>query len=99
MTPSMLTVCLIIPPSLFLLDERVFMTLGILKIAAVLEQAGSTVEMLDLSGVGNYLEAIAGQAAESSAKIFGLTATTPQMLAVGRSQEVLRATRPDARLI
>lgn len=99
MTNTMLTVCLIIPPSLFLLDERVFMTLGILKIAAVLEQSGITVEMLDLSGVANYLEAIHSHAAASEAKIFGLTATTPQMLAVGRIQEVLRATRPDAKLI
>lgn len=98
MTP-MLALCLIIPPSIFLLDERVFMTLGILKVAAVLEQAGITLEMLDLSGVENYLEAIRSYAAASSAKIFGLTATTPQMLAVGRIQEVLRATRPDARLI
>ena len=99
MTTTMLTVCLIIPPSLFLLDERVFMTLGILKIAAMLEQAGITVEMLDLSGVANYLEAIRSHAAASKAHIFGLTATTPQMLAVGRIQEVIRATRPDARLI
>jgi radical SAM superfamily enzyme YgiQ (UPF0313 family) len=95
----MLSVCLIIPPSLFLLDERVFMTLGILKIAAVLEHAGITVELLDLSGVANYLEAIWSHVAASEAKIFGLTATTPQMLAVGRIQEVLRAARPDAKLI
>lgn len=99
MTTTMLTICLIIPPSMFLLDERVFMTLGILKVAAVLEQFGITVEMLDLSGVANYEEAIRSYAAVSVAKIFGLTATTPQMLAVGRIQEVLRATRPDARLI
>jgi anaerobic magnesium-protoporphyrin IX monomethyl ester cyclase len=43
-----------IPPSLFLLDERVFMSLGILKVAAVLEREGITVELLDLSGVKNY---------------------------------------------
>ena len=43
--------CLIIPPSLFLLDERVFMSLGILKVAAVLEREGIGVELLDLSGV------------------------------------------------
>jgi hypothetical protein len=93
------TVCLITPPSIFLLDERVFMTLGILKIAGVLEQAGTAVEMLDLSGVENYLEAVRIHAAASPAQVFGLTATTPQMLAVGKIQEVLRATRPDARLI
>lgn len=95
----MLTLCLIIPPSLFLLDERVFMTLGILKVAAVLEQFGITVEMLDLSGVANYEEALRSHAATSIAKIFGLTATTPQMLAVGRIQQVLREARPDAKLI
>ena len=93
------TVCLITPPSIFLLDERVFMTLGILKIAAVLERSGITVEMVDLSGVENYEDAIRSHAAASDAKIFGLTATTPQMLAVGKIQKVLRATRPDARLI
>ena len=100
MTSTMLTtICLIIPPSIFLLDERVFMTLGILKVAAMLEQFGMTVEMLDLSGVANYEEAIRSYAGTSAAKIFALTATTPQMLAVGRIQEVLRATRPDAKLI
>ena len=93
------TVCLITPPSIFLLDERVFMTLGILKIAAVLERSGITVEMVDLSGVENYEDAIRSHAAASDAKIFGLTGTTPQMLAVGRIQKVLHATRPDARLI
>src|SRR2546425_4141041 len=51
-------ICLITPPSIFLLDERVFMTLGILKVAAVLEQAGLAVEMLDLSGVENYEEVV-----------------------------------------
>ena len=30
-------ICLVIPPSLFLLDDRVFMSLGILRVAAVLE--------------------------------------------------------------
>ena len=96
---AMLMICLIIPPSIFLLDERVFMTLGILKVAAVLEQFGIVVEMLDLSGVANYEEAVRSYAASSAAKIFGLTGTTPQMLAVGKIQQVLRATRPDAKLI
>jgi radical SAM superfamily enzyme YgiQ (UPF0313 family) len=96
---TMLRICLIIPPSIFLLDERVFMTLGILKVAAMLEQSGIAVEMIDLSGVANYEEAIRSYAATSAVKVFGLTATTPQLMAVGRIQEVLRATRPDAKLI
>lgn len=60
-------ICLIIPPSLFLLDERVFMSLGILKVAAVLEQEGVTVELLDLSGVTNYEEALAAHLTHSQA--------------------------------
>jgi anaerobic magnesium-protoporphyrin IX monomethyl ester cyclase len=50
---SLQPVCLIIPPSAFLLDERVFVSLGILKVAAVLEQAGHDVEVLDCSGIVN----------------------------------------------
>ncbi|MEP6601245.1 MAG: hypothetical protein ABJB49_05475, partial [Nitrospirota bacterium] len=72
-------VCLITPPSIFLLDERVFMTLGILKVAAVLEQAGIEVEMLDLSGVENYEEVVRDYASASATSCYGLTATTPQM--------------------
>ena len=92
-------VCLITPPSVFLLDERVFMTLGVLKVAAVLEQAGVDVEMVDLSGVENFEEAVRDHAQVSPARVFGVTATTPQMPAVARIQRVLRAARPDARLI
>ncbi len=34
----MKTVCLITPPSGFLLDQRVFPSLGVLKVAAALER-------------------------------------------------------------
>lgn len=73
------TVCLVIPPSVFLLDERVFVSLGILRVAAVLERAGYYVEMLDLSGIENYLQAVDDHAGLSRAAVFGLTATTPQL--------------------
>lgn len=92
-------VCLIIPPSTFLLDERVFMTLGILKVAAVLEEAGHKVEMVDLSGIENYEEAIRDHAGSSEAGAFGLTATTPQMPAAARICRVIREVRPEAKTI
>lgn len=56
------SICLVIPPSVFLLDERVFVSLGILRVAAVLEQAGVRVEVVDLSGIENFLDAIEGHA-------------------------------------
>lgn len=95
MTP----ICLITPPSPFLLDERVFMSLGILRVAAVLEKAGHAVEMVDLSGIENYCEAIRFHAERSPATVFGLTATTPQMPNACRIAKVIREVRPDAKLI
>jgi hypothetical protein len=47
-------VCLVITPSVFLLDERVFMSLGILRVAAVLESQGRAVKVVDLSGIENF---------------------------------------------
>ncbi len=93
------TICLIVPPSVFLLDERVFMNLGILRVASVLEQAGHTVEVLDLSGTENYEEAVRDHAAMSEAKVFGLTATTPQVPAAAKVCRAIRRARPDAKII
>jgi anaerobic magnesium-protoporphyrin IX monomethyl ester cyclase len=92
-------VTLIIPPSPFLLDERVFMTLGVLRVAAVIESSGAAVEVLDLSGVENFEDAVRDHARTSKSWAFGVTSTTPQLPAVARIQAVLRRERPDARLI
>jgi radical SAM superfamily enzyme YgiQ (UPF0313 family) len=94
-----LKVCLIIPPSVFLLDERVFMTLGVLRIAAVLERAGHAVEVLDFSGVANYQEAAADHAKLTDAGVFGITATTPQLPAAIEIADEVKKARPNARLI
>ena len=92
-------VCLITPPSIFLLDERVFMTLGILRVAAALEGAGHEVEMLDLSGIENYEEVIRLHAKSSTAEVYGITSTTPQMPAAFRLTQALRQARPQTRII
>ena len=98
-TPDRERICLVIPPSVFLLDERVFMTLGILRVAAVLEMAGYPVEVLDLSGVSNYCEAASDHACDSRADVFGFTATTPQLPASIEIANAIRKTRPNSRLI
>ena len=92
-------VTLIIPPSPFLLDERVFMHLGILRIAAVLEQAGTTVEVLDLSGIKNYLDALRDHVRHTRSTIFGITATTPQLPASVLICEVIREVARSHRVI
>ena len=71
-------ICLITPPSPFLLDERVFLHLGILKVASSLESNGYDISFLDLSGVENYLQVIERFVIDKKdVDIFGLTASTP----------------------
>ena len=94
-----MSVCLITPPSPFLLDERVFVSLGILRVAACLERDGVQVEHLDLSGIENYEVAAEDHASRTGASVFGLTATTPQLPAAMKVVEALRRCRPDARII
>ena len=78
---------LIIPPSPFLLDEKVFMSLGILKIAAVLESSYN-VNIIDLSGDKDYINTIKKYANDDA--LFGITTTTPQLPNVVEINRVLK---------
>ncbi len=92
-------ICLIIPPSPFLLDERVFMSLGILKIAAVLEQQKHATQVLDLSGIANYTDAVTDYCRQGADVIFGITATTPQLPAATAIARVIRQELPTAKIV
>ncbi len=96
---SLPTICLVIPPSVFLLDERVFMTLGILKVAAILEKVGYPLEILDLSGIENFEEAVRDHCRTTPARIFGITSTTPQMPAANKIAKAIKKELPFSRLI
>lgn len=89
--------CLIIPPSAFLLDARVFVSLGILKVAAALEAADVPVDVLDLSGVANYQEALDDYLLNAKPGWVGITSTTPQMPYVMELSDIGR--RHGARVI
>jgi len=93
------SITLITPPSPFLLDERVFMSLGILRIGAVLEESGHKIQMVDLSGIENYVEAVRFHAERTTSVSFGLTATTPQMPSACKIAKAIRQVRPDANII
>lgn len=92
-------VTLVIPPSGFLLDERVFMSLGVLKVAAVLRQAGHEVDVLDLSGVADPASAAAAHAATRRSNTYGITATTPQLPAAWAVRDAVVRQLPYARVI
>lgn len=75
------------PPSPFLLDEKVFMSLGVLKIAAVLEPYYD-VNVIDLSGDKDYINTIKKYANDDA--LFGITTTTPQLPNVVEINRVLK---------
>jgi radical SAM superfamily enzyme YgiQ (UPF0313 family) len=66
------------------------MHIGILKVASSLEAQGISTDVLDLSGVKNFLNVVTDYVnLPESAKIFGITATTPQVpVAVKISQHI-----------
>lgn len=90
---------LIIPPSPFLLDERVFVSLGVLRVAANLEKQGVTVGMVDLSGVTNYIEALQGYLDTADIEWIGITCTTPQLPAAVKLANTIRQARPNLRIV
>lgn len=93
-------ICLIIPPSPFLLDERVFMSLGILRVAAVLQERGYKPDVLDLSGITNPRDVIRTYFMSAPADtVYGITATTPQLPAAVRLSEEIRAHNSTSRIV
>jgi len=92
-------ICLIIPPSIFLLDERVFPSLGILKVASSLEARDYNVDVLDLSGYSNFEDILEEYCSQNNTRIFGITTTTPQMPASYTVAKKIRSLKSDSKLI
>ena len=84
-------ICLIMSPSPFLLDERVFMSLGILTVAAALEEKGYPVDMIDLSGIKNYLEVMENYISlNPDVSTYCITSTTPQIPLAVKINDVIK---------
>lgn len=92
-------ILLITPPSIFLMDERVFVSLGILKVAAMLKKFNIPVQHLDLSGVQNYTDVIKDYVPNSGVSCIGLTTTTPQLPACVEVIKTIREVAPDIRIV
>lgn len=90
---------LIIPPSPFLLDERVFVSLGLLRVAASLEAQDVKVGVLDLSGVSNFTEALESYLQTNNDEWVGITCTTPQLPAAVKLAKVIRSIKPDLKIV
>ena len=92
-------VTLVIPPSPFLLDERVFVSLGVLRVAASLESCGVHVGVIDLSGVGNFLEVLRAHLTSSNIEWIGITCTTPQLPSAVKLAALIREIAPELRVV
>ena len=92
-------VCLITPPSPFLADERVFPFLAPPKLAAELQMNGNEVAILDLSGYANYQEIVEDYVNNSQTKVFGITATTPQIPNAIAISRTIKSIDPNALVI
>lgn len=92
-------ICFVTPGSVFLLDERVFVNLGILKVAAACIARGHVVHHLDLDGVANFEDTARAYASTADVDWYALTATTPQMPAVAKVVAAIRSVKPDAKIM
>lgn len=93
-------ICLISTPSPFLLDERVFPFLGILKVASAWREQGAEVDFLDLSGLENYEEVVSEYLTSCGELEFvGITATTPQMPIAFKIGELIKSIKPNLKLV
>jgi len=90
---------LIVPPSPFLTDQRVFPQLGILKVAAELRNNKNPVTVLDLSGYNNYPEIIREFCRSDNSVNYCFSATTPQIPFAAQVAQIVKEEKPEANLV
>lgn len=73
-----MNVTLIIPPSPFLINEKLLPSLGILKVASSLRYHGYNTKICDLSGCSNYELDVISYINNNHTEVIGITSTTPQ---------------------
>ena len=86
------------PPSEFLIDQRVFLPLGILRVATHLQHF-QPVHFLDLSGVKDYSQELLRFILTNGIDVVGFTATTPQILVVHNLCHLIKQTFPAVKII
>lgn len=94
-----MNICLIIPPSPFLLDEKVFVNLGILKVASSLQQYGHNVKVIDLTNDTSYLWTLSTKLKDNLPDVVGITSTTQQFPFVCRINKQIRQEYPNLKQI
>jgi anaerobic magnesium-protoporphyrin IX monomethyl ester cyclase len=92
-------ILLVNPPSGFLIDQRVFLPIGIASIAAVAKERGNHVDLMDLADVEDYAGEVAKRVATGNYDAVGVTATSPQFFYAHRILEAVKKTNPSIKTI
>ncbi len=88
-----------VPAKGFEIDEKVFPSLGLLRVAAAMRLHGHDVDVLDLSGVHYPELAVLTHIIQNRSDVYGITATMPQMPAAFSIASLLHLNHPKARVI
>jgi len=80
---------LVIPPAPFLIDDKSLPFLGIMSIASVLKQNKKNVDLLDLSGMKDYVNVLGDHLKKKKYDYVGWTVNTPQLPYVINMLEVV----------
>ena len=92
-------ILLINPPSGFLLDQKVFLPLGVANVAAVASQRGHQVNLIDLSDIGDYQARVREEVTRGRYDAVGITATSPQFFYATRILDAIKSVRPTLKVI
>ena len=92
-------VCLVTPPSPYLINDKSLPWLGPLWVAACLRERGHEVSVLDLAGNPDYLQFAAMHAQSVGADVYGLTATAPDYPLAVQIRDAIRSVNPQQRII
>lgn len=90
-------VILINPPSPFLINQKCFLPLGILYLAAALEKNYIPVKVIDLANCENSLEETLGDYLDMP--LYGITSSTPQYPYAIKIKDIIRMRNKNARII
>ena len=90
---------LINPPSGFLLDEKVFLPLGIAGIASTAIERGHNVKLLDLTSDQDYQKIVLDEIWNNSYDAVGITGTSPQFYYAYRINKAIKKQYPDIKTI
>lgn len=94
-----MTIPLIIPPSPYLTNQKALMPLGLLYVAGYVEHMGDTCEIIDLSGVDDYINFTINKLKNINFSHLGISATSGQIFYVIKIVEQIRNFFPSVKII